>query len=1082
MPEEIGRYRLTELLGKGGMGEVRLAEDPVTGRKVAIKLIRRERLGDPLARQRFRREARVLVELRHPFIVQVYDIVEDDDRECLVMEYLEGPNLQKMLEAGPVPLERVLQLAREIGEGLAAAHERGIVHRDLKAANVIVDQDHAKLLDFGLAKPLHLGSEDRELSRDRVPRGTLHAMSPEQLTGKDLDERSDLFSLGVLLYELTTGKRPFSGPGIRDQICGEQHVPVRRLNPKVPESLSQLIDQLLEKSPLDRPESAVEVVSRLKKIELSDDSGGQTDIETPWEEIPPASRWRRWRLEGRWLFGGATVAIVIGIVWLLISIFGGAQPRQAVVVLDFVNSTGRADIAWCGTAASNIMTADLGSGGSLRVVGGDEIAMTYRQLGVDQGADTDKVVRSLAVDYVLAGSYTPGTGSDDLFLELKLTDARTGRIRWSAAREIQLRHLSASLLALGRSLRGKLEIGSLSVDDEIALQGSLPYLDVIGSEKYAQGVMRLRILDGAGARESLESALDSDPDSAWILSALSSAYQLLGKDQEALAAARKAWQLADDLPEKERKLVEIRFAEMERNWARVTQIYEELFQAEPDSIELGISLAVAQLSGHRPNGALATLGALDALEASEDDPRVALLRAKAHFGAGEYREQLAAARGAGELCRRLGFDGLVAEALLLEAVALQLLGDANAARGLWQEAHQLARSTQSGLAEIRSLETMALTLGPTDPISAARLFEYALQQYRHLGHRIGEYRALLNLGSLKSRQGLGREAEGLLDQALSGFTEIGDQETAAVAELELGNLALYRGELAVAKERYRAAEEALRGSPEGQNVFYWAVCLTNLGEIHYLEGELEPSRELHEKAYAAKLQSGALAFAAYDSFRLGLVLAAEGHYGAARKRFERARDESLGAGGSASEAELGLALLAWLEGRYQLSETSALKAEESFRDEGNPGSAARARAILALARHRSEGPREAAPILADAERLAVGIEDLGLDFFLGTARALIDTAASPTPVADLPERLAGLRQIAARATSAGFRLASFEARLAEAELTLEYLGKTAPLRSLREEADSLELGSIVQRTDLLLRSAAGDGEPVRAVP
>jgi tetratricopeptide (TPR) repeat protein/predicted Ser/Thr protein kinase/TolB-like protein len=269
LPQKIGPYRVLQRLGAGGMGEVFLAHDERLDRRVAVKRIRPETGLTPDQRERFRREARVAARLNHPAIVQVYDILQEGDVEHIVMEYVEGTNLRALAARGPLELPLALRLAREIADGLDAAHHEGIVHRDLKTENVLVTHTgHAKISDFGIAKRLLAGPE-QELTGTNMVLGTYRTMSPEQARGEAVDHRSDLFSLGILLYEILTGRSPFTAENALatlNRILFSTPAPVRTLRPEVPEEISLLVDQLLQKDPFLRPRSAGEVRRQLEAL------------------------------------------------------------------------------------------------------------------------------------------------------------------------------------------------------------------------------------------------------------------------------------------------------------------------------------------------------------------------------------------------------------------------------------------------------------------------------------------------------------------------------------------------------------------------------------------------------------------------------------------------------------------------------------------------------------------------------------------------------------------------------------------------------------------------------------------------
>lgn len=256
----------------GGMGAVYKAFDERLKRTVAIKHVLPHIAGDDSSRHRLRREAQAAASLSHPSIVQIYDIFEAHGFDWIVMEFVDGERLQKLIEAGRLGLAEAVSLCREVAEGLAEAHSKGIVHRDLKTENVMVTQAyHAKILDFGLAKNMVTGTtpDSEEITDLGAILGTGRAMSPEQAMGEEVDHRSDLFSLGTLMYETVTGRSPFHGNSVYNtlaKVCSSRQIAARELNRQVPVELSNLIDRLLEKDPQHRPQSAREVIVELRVI------------------------------------------------------------------------------------------------------------------------------------------------------------------------------------------------------------------------------------------------------------------------------------------------------------------------------------------------------------------------------------------------------------------------------------------------------------------------------------------------------------------------------------------------------------------------------------------------------------------------------------------------------------------------------------------------------------------------------------------------------------------------------------------------------------------------------------------------
>lgn len=292
--EKIGPYRLVRRLGAGGMGEVWEAWDERLERRVAAKQVLPEVAGDASQRHRFRREARMAARLTHPAVVQIFDLVERESGDWLVMEYVEGTTLGELLRTeGALSLDTALALASDIAEGLAEAHQRGLVHRDLKGENVLVTSaGRAKILDFGLAKPFiastrdqgtTVGGEDEWVTAEGKIVGTLRAMSPEQAAGLALGPRSDLFAFGVLLYEMITGCTPFAGDSrveTLQRIYSYQPPPVGECDPSLPPALSTLIEELLEKEPQRRPADATEVGERLRALRTASSRAGSRGAET----------------------------------------------------------------------------------------------------------------------------------------------------------------------------------------------------------------------------------------------------------------------------------------------------------------------------------------------------------------------------------------------------------------------------------------------------------------------------------------------------------------------------------------------------------------------------------------------------------------------------------------------------------------------------------------------------------------------------------------------------------------------------------------------------------------------------------
>jgi serine/threonine protein kinase len=283
--DRLGPYEILDPLGAGGMGEVYRARDTRLDRVIAVKVLPSEFSTSPKRRERLEREARAVSQLSHPHICTLYDIGREGETDFLVMEYLEGESLADRLGRGRLPVEQALRYASEIADALHDAHRHGVVHRDLKPGNVMLTKSGAKLLDFGLAKLHETASVDdaelasslpttgAPLTEEGIIVGTYPYMAPEQLEGKPVDGRTDLFALGAILYEMVTGQRPFLGDSrasLIAAIMSSQPRPMRELVPLTPPSLDRVVRRCLEKDPDERRESAGDLAAELRWIHSLD--------------------------------------------------------------------------------------------------------------------------------------------------------------------------------------------------------------------------------------------------------------------------------------------------------------------------------------------------------------------------------------------------------------------------------------------------------------------------------------------------------------------------------------------------------------------------------------------------------------------------------------------------------------------------------------------------------------------------------------------------------------------------------------------------------------------------------------------
>jgi serine/threonine protein kinase/Tfp pilus assembly protein PilF len=588
-----GRYQVIEELGRGGMGTVYKVYDTRVKEKIALKLLKPDVAADAETIERFSSELKLARKVSHRNICRMFDLGETNGSYFITMEYVHGEDLRALIRKfGQLSAAQAISIARQLCEGLTEAHRLGIVHRDLKPSNIMMDEEGtARIMDFGIARALRT----KGITSAGIMVGTPEYMSPEQVEGLEVDARSDIYSLGIVLYEMLTGRAPFQGEtplAVAVKHKTEMPVPPEKLNPQLPDELNRLVLRCLEKDREKRFQTAAELLASLDKIGQALPTTGKLIVTAK----PSTAREITVKFGMKKAVVRASVIIALAVIGVLLWRLIGARPSgipsgpPSLAVMYFKNNTGDENLDYLRNMLADALTSDLTQSRYVEVLTGEKLSKILGDLNqLDAKSFSSDTLKRVAeqgkVNHILVGDYAKA--GDLIRIHVSLQDARTEKT--VASESVEGKGVE-SIFALVDELTGKIKSGLKISSGQIVadIDRSIGEITTQNMEAYKYYLEGVRYRDKGENRQAIplfEKALSLDPEFAMALRVMAICYSNLGLAEESRRIQAKALEFKDRLSDRERYIISgDLYLASESTYPQAIEMYGKLLELYPDSV------------------------------------------------------------------------------------------------------------------------------------------------------------------------------------------------------------------------------------------------------------------------------------------------------------------------------------------------------------------------------------------------------------------------------------------------------------------------------------------------------------------